>query len=71
MIKKKKRTSSSRENRQEKTKFKRRWGVTKEIYDKMIQTVIDWESKNKDTRGNNPRLTVEQKEEKKYNIEFI
>jgi len=58
---KKKQKSSSRESRQEKAKFKRRWGVTREIYDKMICVLADWEAQNKDTRGSKAGLTIEQK----------
>jgi len=56
-MKKKKKMPS----RREKSDFKRRWGVTQEIFDIMRDVLIDWEQKNLDSRGQNSKLTSEEK----------
>jgi len=48
-------------SRREKSDFKRRWGVTQEIFDIMRDVLIDWEQKNLDSRGQNSKLTSEEK----------
>jgi len=56
-MKKKKKMPS----RREKSDFKRRWGVTQEIFDTMRDVLIDWEQENLDSRGQNSKLTSEEK----------
>ena len=48
-------------SRREKSDFKRRWGVTQEIFDIMRDVLIDWEQKNLDSRGQNSKLISEEK----------
>lgn len=43
--------------RAEKAKFKRKWGVKPDIFNKMFFAVADWKKKNKASRGRKSELT--------------
>jgi hypothetical protein len=54
----KKNLSGKKQSRIESAKFKRKWGVTREIFDKMVSAVGLWKSNNKDSRGRKSELTI-------------
>ncbi len=57
----KKNLSRKKQSKQETAKFKRKWGVTPQIFNDMVLVFADWKSKNKDTRGRRSELTIPQK----------
>ena len=50
-----------KETRRDKAKFKRKWGVTRVIFKRMVSAFADWRKKNKDSRGRKSDLTIPQK----------
>jgi len=59
----KKSSPRKKQTRQDKAKFKRKWGVTLEIFEKMVSVYSDWKSKNRDKRGRKSELTISQRVE--------
>ena len=59
----KKNISKKKPTRRDKAHFKRKWGVTPEIFNRMVFLIADWKNKNKDSRGRKSELTIPQKVE--------
>ncbi|MDX1920262.1 MAG: transposase family protein [Candidatus Caenarcaniphilales bacterium] len=55
--------SGKKKSRKDNAKFKRKWGVTPEIFNKMVSVFAEWKGKNKDSRGRKSELTIPQKVE--------
>lgn len=56
-----KKLTKKKQSRTEKAKFKRKWGVTLEIFNKMVFVFTEWKRQNKDSRGRKSELTIPQK----------
>ena len=59
----KKNVSKKKQSKRDRAKFKRKWGVTPEIFNKMVSVLADWKDKNKDSRGRKSELTIPEKVE--------
>jgi hypothetical protein len=57
----KKNSPQKRQTRRDKAKFKRKWGVTLKIFNKMVSVFADWKKEDKDPRGRKSELTIPQK----------
>jgi len=59
----KKSSQGKKQTGRDKAQFKRKWGVTPEIFDKMVAVYSDWKGKNRDKRGRKSELTISQRVE--------
>jgi hypothetical protein len=59
----KKNVSKKKQSKRDSAKFKRKWGVAAEIFNKMVSVLADWKGKNKDSRGRKSELTIPEKVE--------
>jgi hypothetical protein len=60
---KKKVSKKKQQAKRDSAKFKRKWGVTPEIFNKMVSVFSSWKNENKDSRGRKSELTIPEKVE--------
>ena len=54
-------SSWKKQIRKDNAKFKRKWGVNPEIFNKMVSVYAHWKKENRDLRGRKSELTIPQK----------